>query len=672
MAIKVIPASEILQTPNVNILNDNVIKDVNYSYNKTAKQKQVVGTIKIINSIKQTDSNNNVSYINVFSNDNYNKYIYNVTDETTTESPNEIYYRKKFNIDFDLSNYHLLSNVINFQNPNANYVTKVQFVDKESGTPVGNTTYIETQIEFDNLYANIYFTAEVQYIDVNKVTILGNLLVESQIKTPSDKLDVLQTAFPMDFSVDVVADILTTENVSVDNNSQVDLQANELIQDGTKIDNTQISQYIANNIKQYYKNGKATIGLVCNYKGDNEYKVGDLVIPMKSNTEPILLDNDGDGKVFEVTSNEITYDGFGKQSLELVEKIPVLDYPQKWEYSNLGNKDFFYCENIGNTLLFSKYAFVDGLVDIDEYAIYETKDYINYTGLIKWGSFINDVSKINYIHIAGMKSINNHLYIFATNMNKESGSDVAYLKIYCYDYDNKTMQETYSADHGMDLSSSLWGLSKSNSKIMLCTLAGNISYAQYVTFIITDTANYGNVQNITGLLMTGSNDAVITDFVYNNGYYYLLQHLASVVFKTNDFVTVERITCNIGNDGHQRILNVNNQFIIKTSSKLFIGDLGNNMTEMQIQPSSKYIDYIKYYIVIIGENLSKIYISNNLDGRVPLTSFVEKETGADENALPIFYDKVGTDIVAIGLHKTSGSNGTNYMIKSSIKKEYEY
>lgn len=44
-------------------------------------------------------------------------------------------------------------------------------------------------------------------------------------------------------------------------------------------------------IVKQYKNGKATMSLQALYDGTNEYAVGDLVIPMKTDTEPVLINS---------------------------------------------------------------------------------------------------------------------------------------------------------------------------------------------------------------------------------------------------------------------------------------------------------------------------------------------------------------------------------------------
>lgn len=80
---------------------------------------------------------------------------------------------------------------------------------------------------------------------------------------------------------------------------------------------------IPKEIANEYKNGKSTIRLTAVYDGTNEYPVGDLVIPMKSDTEPILKNVDGTEKQFEVTSSEIVYTGRAIQNLELVEYVEV-------------------------------------------------------------------------------------------------------------------------------------------------------------------------------------------------------------------------------------------------------------------------------------------------------------------------------------------------------------
>ena len=82
---------------------------------------------------------------------------------------------------------------------------------------------------------------------------------------------------------------------------------------------------VPQNIANEYKNGKSTIRLTVVYDGTNEYPVGDLVIPMKTDSEPVLKNIDGSAKLFEVTSNEIVYTGKSVQNLELVEYVEVTE-----------------------------------------------------------------------------------------------------------------------------------------------------------------------------------------------------------------------------------------------------------------------------------------------------------------------------------------------------------
>lgn len=291
MAVKTIYPREIYGTPQVNILNDNVLESVDYSYNKTTMPYQTIGTIEFTGHISNTDNNNNiVSVTNVSENKTINPEIYDVSIVRRPVTLPQVQEEVVFKQDFDISQYFCIvseSDPLTVGNPKMDFF--IEFDPEHSG--FSNTT---EQADFSIALNSLYYYSNIVYKDTKKLTLENHLLfLSSDPYRPPDYSGAIKWKYLLsEFSVDIKARCISTEQISVDTNSPLTLESNELIQDGTHFVTPEQKRLwkdiVPQEIVKQYKNGKATMSLQAIYDGTNEYAVGDLVIPMKSDTEPVL------------------------------------------------------------------------------------------------------------------------------------------------------------------------------------------------------------------------------------------------------------------------------------------------------------------------------------------------------------------------------------------------
>ena len=710
MAIKVIPASEILQTPDVNILNDNVIKDVNYNYNKsTLEYKSLFNTtIKGMNapetqltfefmgepvvgydgtSSKYSDAsadNTNVTYLAGMRIHEGGLFI-----------QRKVVYAGDFNLPdgYDINGFKCDIEATEL-------IYQFTHTEGDKSYPImGTNDYVSQnkaikeitdteEIYSQELTSGFFLINAYMIKNDNKISFYVTYPIYSYPDTETTRMDAAITKSTFNFKSLCIAN----ENVSVDNNSQVDLQANELIQDGTKINNAQISQYIANNIKQYYKNGKATIGLVCNYKGDNEYKVGDLVIPMKSNTEPILLDEEGNGKIFEVTSNEITYDGFGKQSLELVEfKIKKFN-PTSWQYKRLPEtQKFKFATGVGNAVYLTKTQMESS--SGTDYALYKLNNFETEEGILTWKQITPQevtTATNNKIEIVGLEHFEQNILIAVKQSYTTDIGNEYQFKIYNYNTTTENLTSFYS--NFFSISSDLTIDTSINGVLLqVFRVASNVLFLQY-------RYQDGNTKSYTYLYFNNLDTTPTRTFNANirsnrviyakDGFVYPLSTNNIINTSIGSLTERNNISCGIRNGTNSPLYIIYSQDLdkyvigystfeqsdanlVKYIEKLAIGDLGTNMQTKSITQvncnnnydNNIYMGVFEKKFVLIGSTLKNVYSSKDFD-----TITETQTTQETTDAQPIWLGEVGDAIVCVG---ASYDNNGNVIGNSIIISEKE-
>lgn len=352
MSVKRIPTSEILETPDVNILNDNVLDKVDYRYNQTEFEYQSVfngniylykfpepytggskNTTYYFQDVPTSAYQLNVSYYK--RNTEYNSQNINKIKQSIPNYGFLIYY-------YDFVSFQYTDNSVGKEE------YKIDWDTVQSGFRTGfdNGDYLIVQYPVTDTtesYNIVYSYQEVLDLWFNLDS--NNNIISSKYNSGAPSICVIKNGsiytiymlflssitntantemYRVDtqFNFSILRNKIKTSSIEIDNNSSFSLQSNELITQNTLYNGIkQISEYISEDIKLNYENGKATIKLTCVYNGENEYSVGDIVIPMKDRFNPVLSDAYGIEKMFEVTSSEISYTGRGKQILELVEVL---------------------------------------------------------------------------------------------------------------------------------------------------------------------------------------------------------------------------------------------------------------------------------------------------------------------------------------------------------------
>lgn len=350
MSVKQIPVSEILETPDVNILNDNVLDKVDYRYNQTKFEYQSVfngniylykfpepytggskNTTYYFQDVPTSAYQLNVSYYKRNTEDNskninkikqsipnYGSLIYyydfvsfQYTDNSVGKEEYKIDWdtvQSGFRTGFDNGDYLIVQYPVTDTTERYNVVNSYQEVLDLWFNLDSNNNIISSKYNSGS--------PSICVIKNGSIYTIYMLFLSSITNTANTEMYRVDTQF--NFSI--LRNKIKTSTIEVDNNSSFALQSNELITQNTLYKGTnQISEYISEDIKANYKNGKATMKLNCVYNGENEYHVGDIVVPMKDRFNPVLSDSDGSAKLFEITSSEISFAGRGTQILETVE-----------------------------------------------------------------------------------------------------------------------------------------------------------------------------------------------------------------------------------------------------------------------------------------------------------------------------------------------------------------
>lgn len=310
--------ADCLYTPNTNTFSapttsykeksTQIISNAyDYSYNSDLPQeyygfnvkqlKDFVGTF----SIKSEDGDCNINF-RLYANDNsfYSGAIdINLSDNfTITEYPPTLSEETKDGIDYYVIDYGI-NNLAGFD------ITYYTFLDQ-------NTT------DFKNI------TADRRA----KVTWLKQTIEQVTLTVYGD------------------SEGIGTEDITINyggDNNLYSIETNELLQDNAKITDVALTEHIANNILNHYRNGKETSTIVCSisdYYDENDSKVistetsnkmlfaiYDEVVPTIKNEYgkdvPLSLNSNDEAKTFLVLGTRVFYDGAVWQELSLQEFASV-------------------------------------------------------------------------------------------------------------------------------------------------------------------------------------------------------------------------------------------------------------------------------------------------------------------------------------------------------------
>lgn len=402
---KIIHASQMLETPQVNILNDNVIDSVNYSYNATTTPYKETGEFSFTGYIKVGEPNiYNDNVKEVVREVAYNPDIYDIETssiKTTIIMPNtklettQYNYYTTFKYKLNIAGKLIKPETLSASNARLSYL---KYFDHDGISQEREDVDFSTPY---SAYANLTIVSYTKDEIICEIKVLtyttADVYDNSQISSFYRLARYCDT-----FTFDFVAETISTETIQIDNNSKVTLESNELITQDTKIAGIQISEYISNNIKNYYENGKATISMQVIDDG-TEYDVGDIIQPMKSETQEFyhtitdinkITNNDTEIILENLVFFDNQFYGFGSTGM--------------FTDSKFGSKDGLnYSLIISDLDINASSKVLDGnLVTMHDYGQYFTITDINYqqkllcnvntTGL---GSYIDILYYDNYYYI---------------------------------------------------------------------------------------------------------------------------------------------------------------------------------------------------------------------------------------------------------------------------------
>lgn len=300
---KIIHASQMLETPQINILNDNVIDSVNYSYNNitfnTASDYSFIRrTIAPYTSNEKftiyEDNSINTNFSGTMQSANYTTF-YRMKDSIkqwfiiipfTASIPSELKSIDKIPLNVGV----VFVKTMNDSSYNSYYELVIN--DEYIGSDYsGDKCYlIPDNIEVSTIsdYVSTTNTNYTSYIKINTFTNqeMSGYYVKFLIGYGSTAYDDTLSSLSANLELQMRNVFKLNETTQINNNSQVSLESNELITQDTKVDGIQISEYIANDIKSHYENGKATISMQVIDDG-TEYDVNDIIQPMKTRLETV-------------------------------------------------------------------------------------------------------------------------------------------------------------------------------------------------------------------------------------------------------------------------------------------------------------------------------------------------------------------------------------------------
>lgn len=206
----------------------------------------------------------------------------------------------------------------------------------------------ETKDEID-YYVIDYGVNNLAGFDITYYTFLGQNSTEFKNITsslPAKVTRVVQTIEQVTLTVYGDSEGIDTEDITINyggDNNLYSIETNELLQDNAKITDVALTEHIANNILNHYRNGKETSTIVCSisdYYDENDSKVistetsnkmlfaiYDEVVPTIKNEYgkdvPLSLNSNDEAKTFLVLGTRVFYDGAVWQELSLQEFASV-------------------------------------------------------------------------------------------------------------------------------------------------------------------------------------------------------------------------------------------------------------------------------------------------------------------------------------------------------------
>lgn len=274
---KIIHPYQLLEAPQVNILNNNIVEDVNYSYENSRFEKKSKFDFRLYDfNIVDFRYVGRFISISGTADAEYNPIIYDIRENAWLNG-----WTFKFDIDTSGFVYNDDLSTINMLNPTYSASTTYDLpglVQDFKCVSTNNNGVITLTCEDVTARAysedtNVLATFTLQKINENKLTVAVDIFTAFKYDN--------RTFSAMTFDCSFQFEELVHSSVQVDTNSNLSIQSNELMQQDTKVnDTTQISEYIADNIKTHYADGKATISMQVVDDGTQEYDVHDIVLPI--------------------------------------------------------------------------------------------------------------------------------------------------------------------------------------------------------------------------------------------------------------------------------------------------------------------------------------------------------------------------------------------------------
>lgn len=343
----IITANQIYEIISNNKIIDNFTNGIESNEDEL---KKVYGTISNIIDINMYKWSNDESTSNDFRDfltwegNSYNESIYNIQrdlNEDDTSKPTRfikeiISADLKFNINEKVNSnkIYLMADIytqyFNRGEGSNDYVTKQEF--NAETIQIAEISYNGELVINYNLSGEESFLRSLYYV----------IISDSSGNNPRIQFGYFRNKL----SLYIVSEYysIETNNLQLGTNPKYNIDSNELLQTTTTINSKKLSQYIYEQIKNEWSNGKETATLKCSigeYYDENDnlvistknddsskdlpmlFNIGDLVIPYKPVADnkivPMSLYKDGTPKVFKITQVRPYFDGACWQEITIQE-----------------------------------------------------------------------------------------------------------------------------------------------------------------------------------------------------------------------------------------------------------------------------------------------------------------------------------------------------------------
>lgn len=335
-----IPSSMMTDLPSYNLVVNNKIDAINYSYNNVSLSDQSPYSFTIRKNENQTIDDITIDEQTLNADIVYKTKIYSSyfgKDITVLLirkrlSLNEQIISLDYYIGAGGNSYH--KNVAitigdNQFNAGSEIKTSLNYLFEDVENFNISSFLPDIDIEKPEIYIDIS-RLKYNFVDFVFYFPLEAVLSSDQLNKGATVKMFTKTMTSNDIYVSVSGTIYDVDETVVENDGY-SLQKNELYQKQTTINDKPIYEYIENDILSKWSNGRQTMSLTCVYGKYYDYntkemvlngtdgkmvEVGDIVIPTKlyTNTKtnvnsevPIALNSDGSEKQFEVLGSEIEF-----------------------------------------------------------------------------------------------------------------------------------------------------------------------------------------------------------------------------------------------------------------------------------------------------------------------------------------------------------------------------